>query len=99
MYSVTRDEGGIKKLFRVDWNSKVESIPLPFEGSIGGMNANSSAPGLLVRMQGWTQSQKRFTAISRTSMSSSTPRSHRNQPYHLMTLYQEISRLPPPTAL
>jgi prolyl oligopeptidase len=54
---VTRDEGGIKKLFRVDWNSKVESIPLPFEGSIGGMNANSSAPGLLVRMQGWTQSQ------------------------------------------
>jgi prolyl oligopeptidase len=54
---ITRDEGGIKKLFRVDWHSKVESIPLPFEGSIGGMNANSSTPGLLVRMQGWTQSQ------------------------------------------
>ena len=55
---VTRDEGGIKQLFRVDWNSRVESIPLPFEGSIGGMNANSSASGASRSdAKGWTQSQ------------------------------------------
>ena len=53
---VTRDEVGITKLFRIAWNGKVESVPLPFDGSIGGMNAISSASGLLVRMQGWTLS-------------------------------------------
>jgi prolyl oligopeptidase len=57
---LTRDEEGIKKLFRIAWNGKVESIPLPFDGSIGGMNANSSTQGILVRMQGWTQSQTVF---------------------------------------
>jgi prolyl oligopeptidase len=54
-------DDGLGQLLRVAWaGSTVERLELPFEGSIMGMSASPTHPGLILRLQGWTESQAVF---------------------------------------
>lgn len=58
---VRRLEDGLGQLLRVSWNGGApETLALPFEGSIMGMSASPLHPGVIVRLQGWTESQTVF---------------------------------------
>ncbi len=65
---VQLDEGGIGRLVRIPWGGAPEPIATPFEGSFMGLNANAVEEGVILRMQGWTQSQTvfRYDPITRT---------------------------------
>jgi prolyl oligopeptidase len=64
---VQLDEGGIGQLVRIPWGGSPEPIATPFEGSFMGLNANVAEEGVILRMQGWTQSQTvyRYDPITR----------------------------------
>jgi prolyl oligopeptidase len=54
-------EDGLGQLLRVKWSGgEPEKLALPFEGSIMGMSANPAHPGVILRLQGWTESQTVF---------------------------------------
>jgi prolyl oligopeptidase len=46
-------DGGISKLQKLAKNGKVVDIALPFDGTIGGLYAESTEDGLLMSLQGW----------------------------------------------
>lgn len=48
-------DGGIGKLLRLGADGKVGSIALPFDGTLGSIDADADAPGALVILSGWLQ--------------------------------------------
>jgi prolyl oligopeptidase len=48
-------DGGISKLLRLGADGKVTSIALPFDGTLGSIDADADAPGALVILSGWLQ--------------------------------------------
>lgn len=48
-------DGGIGKLQRLGADGKVTSIALPFDGTLGAIDADADAPGALVILSGWLQ--------------------------------------------
>ncbi|NYE59129.1 prolyl oligopeptidase [Duganella sp. 1224] len=48
-------DGGIGKLLRLGTDGKVASIALPFDGTLGSIDADADAPGALVILSGWLQ--------------------------------------------
>ncbi|MRW85704.1 prolyl oligopeptidase family serine peptidase [Pseudoduganella sp. FT26W] len=48
-------DGGISKLQRLGTDGKVTSIALPFDGTLGAVDADADAPGALVILSGWLQ--------------------------------------------
>jgi prolyl oligopeptidase len=48
-------DGGIGKLQRLGTDGKVTSIALPFDGTLGSIDADADAPGALVILSGWLQ--------------------------------------------
>ncbi|MRX07572.1 prolyl oligopeptidase family serine peptidase [Pseudoduganella sp. FT25W] len=48
-------DGGISKLQRLGTDGKVASIALPFDGTLGAVDADADAPGALVILSGWLQ--------------------------------------------
>jgi prolyl oligopeptidase len=46
-------DGGISKLQKLAKNGKIVDIALPFDGTIGGLYAESTEDGLLMSLQGW----------------------------------------------
>ncbi len=48
-------DGGIGKLLRLGADGKVSSIALPFDGTLGSIDADVDAPGALVILSGWLQ--------------------------------------------
>jgi prolyl oligopeptidase len=58
---VRLDENGFGHLVRVPWHGVAEPVATPFEGSIVGLTANPTLPGVVLRMQSWTRSTAVFT--------------------------------------
>jgi prolyl oligopeptidase len=48
-------DGGIGKLQRLGADGKVTSIALPFDGTLGAVEADADAPGALAILSGWLQ--------------------------------------------
>jgi prolyl oligopeptidase len=48
-------DGGISKLQRLGTDGKIASIALPFDGTLGAVDADADAPGALVILSGWLQ--------------------------------------------
>ncbi len=48
-------DGGIGKLLRLGADGKVASIALPFDGTLGSIDADADASGALVILSGWLQ--------------------------------------------
>ncbi len=52
-------DAGVGRIFRVPYaRGRVTSVALPFEGSVREMAADPRRDGLLVRLEGWTQSPR-----------------------------------------
>ena len=52
---LTEIDGGVDRLRRLSWDDEISEVPLPFDGSIGSLLAQASAPGIDFRMQGWVR--------------------------------------------
>jgi prolyl oligopeptidase len=61
-------DAGVGRVFRVPYaRGRVTSVALPFEGSVREMAADPRRDGLLVRLEGWTQSP-RILAVANGSV-------------------------------
>ncbi len=57
---VSAREGLFGVLLRLTPDGKVESVPLPFKGSISEVSTDPDQPGAIVGMNGWTQPNAHF---------------------------------------
>jgi prolyl oligopeptidase len=58
---VRLNENGFGRLRRAPWDGVAKPVETPFEGSIMGLTADPTAPGVVLRMQSWTRSTTVFT--------------------------------------
>lgn len=59
-------DAGVARLFRVPFGKgAVQPVPLPFDGSIQEIAGSADRDGVLVKMEGWTQSKRVFAVDSR----------------------------------
>ena len=57
---VAGHEGLFGVLLRLTPDGRVESVPLPFKGSIGEVSTDPDQPGAIIGMNGWTQPNAHF---------------------------------------
>jgi prolyl oligopeptidase len=46
-------EDGLGRITRIGWDGARSEIPLPFDGTLSGMDTQSDSPGFIIRLEGW----------------------------------------------
>jgi prolyl oligopeptidase len=65
-------EGGLGRLRRVPYGQPVESLPLPYDGTIQELSANPTLPGALVELSSWTKSPLWYSVDAKSGKLSDT---------------------------
>jgi prolyl oligopeptidase len=55
-------DGGVSRLLRVPYDGKpMQTVALPFDGTVLEMATDTTQPGVLVKLEGWTESPRLYT--------------------------------------
>ncbi|HYD78852.1 MAG TPA: prolyl oligopeptidase family serine peptidase [Paucimonas sp.] len=61
-------DGGVSRLLRVPFDGKpVQQVALPFDGTVLEMAADPTRPGMLVKLEGWTESPRIYSVDAASS--------------------------------